>query len=97
MMIGEGTSYDNNMAALDAILNEWASGNSYATRISNILNGGGATSGNALTRSTVIQDGALDTLTGPTGGASTQNWFIRLNGPNRSTVTKRNNETISTL
>jgi hypothetical protein len=99
IMIGESTSYDNNMAALDAILNEWSSGNNYQTRINNILGGTGALSGTgfALTSSTVIQDGALDTLTGPTSGGSAQNWFIKKSGSKGSTITKRNSEVITTL
>ena len=80
MMIGESTSYDSNLAALDAILNEWASANNYATRISNILSGGGlAGLGYALNSTTVIDDGAVNTLTGPTGGGAARNWFIRKN------------------
>ena len=42
IMIGERTNYDSNMAALDAILNEWASSRNYNQRTNNILTGGGA-------------------------------------------------------
>ena len=40
-MIGARRATDSNLTALDAILAEWASANNYATRISNLLTGGG--------------------------------------------------------
>jgi hypothetical protein len=102
IMIGERTSYDDptvagNIAALDAILNEWASGRNYNQRTSNILSGGGALAGTgvALTSSRVFDDGQIDVLTGPSGGGSAQNWFIKKAG--QTTITKRTSETITTL
>jgi hypothetical protein len=93
MMIGAKTIYDSNLTALDAILAEWASGNSYATRISNILTG--STTGYALTSSAVIDDGVANTMTGPTTGAAPLNWFIKKNAGDK--VTKRASETVTQL
>jgi hypothetical protein len=95
MMIGARTIYDSNLTALDAILAEWASGNNYATRISNILTG--STTGYALTSSAVIADstGAADTMSGPTTGAAPLNWFIKKSPADK--VTKRASETTTQL
>ena len=74
------TSYDSNLAALDAILNEWSSANNYATRISNLLTGGGLAAGYAINSTTVIDDGVANTFQpGPTGNTAARNWFIKKN------------------
>src|SRR5262249_62029146 len=78
--IGGLTAYDANIAALDAILNEWASANSYAIRIKNIQTGGGLCGGISLRVTepgrTVSDDGAPDTLTGGLG----LDWFFQGTG-----------------
>ncbi len=75
IMIGGSTSYDSssmaNDLALEAILAEWQSADSYATRISQIKAGvpGGY---QLLWGTTVFDNGKADTLTG--GGG--MNWFF---------------------
>jgi hypothetical protein len=81
ILIGGSTSYDSPMdlTALDAIMAEWASGDSFSTRQTKLMNGVGAggvgtgpyklTTG---TGGTVIDDGSTDTTNG--GGGS--NWII---------------------
>ncbi len=64
--------------ALDSILAEWQSANSYATRISHIKLGGGLNGSNKLVWGVTVHDNAAsnaNTLTGG-GGASGRNWFF---------------------
>jgi hypothetical protein len=72
LLIGGFTSFDENIAALDLILAEWASDRSYEDRVDNLRTGKGpilkgtkvqlVTSGN---KQTVFDDeGAADELTG---------------------------------
>lgn len=42
ILIGGTSTHSGNMSVLDAIMAEWTSENSYAKRVSNLLNGGGA-------------------------------------------------------
>jgi hypothetical protein len=78
ILVGGTTSYFNeatrtvNLTALDAILAEWASANSYAVRVNNIRTGGGLTAGLVLNGSSVLDDGAADTL----GGGAGSDWFF---------------------
>ncbi len=71
ILIAGSTAYDEDDAALQAILDEWASGNSYSTRVSNIRNGGGANGAFVLDDTTVFDDGVRDTLIGSAG----LDWF----------------------
>ena len=59
-------------AALQGILNEWASGHTYNARVNNIRTGGGFTGGFAFNAGTVFGDGAVDTL----WGKEDQDWFL---------------------
>jgi hypothetical protein len=74
--VGGTTSHDANVAALEAIRNEWTSANSYATRVNNIRIGGGANGIVVLQATapgqTVFDDGAVDTMTGNLG----LDWFF---------------------
>jgi surface-anchored protein len=73
VLIGGTTDYDGNLTALDAVLAEWASGDSYPTRVSDLLGpGAGGSSGGLngpydLDPTTVHDDGAPDTLVGGSG------------------------------
>jgi hypothetical protein len=99
MMIGASTSYDSNLAALDAILNEWSSGSTYSQRINHILTGSGqflGGTGIALNSSTVLADAGGNTMTGPTGSGTALNWFITKTN-SKDKITKRNTETTTTL
>jgi Ca2+-binding RTX toxin-like protein len=63
------------LADLQAIMNEWASTNSYGTRVNNILNGGGFNGAVTLQPGgNVTTDAAIDQLWGATGGTGL-NWF----------------------
>jgi hypothetical protein len=82
ILIAGYTSFDSsslaNDLALDSILAEWKSANSYATRISHLKNGGGLNGSNKLVWGVTVHDNAVanaNTLTGG-GGASGQNWFF---------------------
>jgi hypothetical protein len=75
LMIAGSTSHDNSIAALNALMAEWSSTDSYATRIAH-LDGtlaGGRNGTRLLNASSVFDDaGAVDSLT---GGAELD-WFI---------------------
>ena len=73
IVIGGTTTFDNNIAAFDMILAEWQSIASYSSRVNLIKNGGGLNGGNELIwGSTVIDDGAVDSVFG-NGGTD---WFF---------------------
>ncbi len=79
VLIGGTTAYDRNVAALSALLAEWArTDEGYATRLSHLLGpdaggtAGGANGAFYLNPSTVHDDGAADVLDG--GGG--QDWFF---------------------
>ena len=77
IVIGGSTLYDDDRTALTAILAKWTSGNSYATRVSNIRDGVGLSDGfNLSADSTVIDDGELDVLFGNAG----LDWFFNSEG-----------------
>jgi hypothetical protein len=94
ILISGTTGYDSNttdnIAALDAILAEWTSTDSYAVKISKLSNGITAGSNTyALNATTVQSDGVANTLTD--GSQATQaNWFIV---SSKDKVTKKSNET----
>ena len=71
ILIGGTTSYDDNAAALAAILTEWVSARSYTVRVANIRSGA-RSGGFALNSGTVLDDGANDLLSGNAG----QDWFF---------------------
>lgn len=74
LLIGGTSSLAGTPTALTAIRNEWTSGNSYATRIANLTNGGGANGTTKLISSTVKNDSsAADRLT----GNSDLDWFFQ--------------------
>jgi Ca2+-binding RTX toxin-like protein len=75
LLIAGSTNFDHDFAALNAIMAEWTSANSYADRLKHLL---GTTPG-GMNGSTVLKpgvtvhdDGAPDTL----GGGSGQDWFL---------------------
>jgi hypothetical protein len=78
ILIGGTTSYDSsafaNNTALDQILNEWQSGDSYATRIATIRDGVGPGGAYRLAfDSTVADDSAANQLYGGSG----MDWFFQ--------------------
>lgn len=74
LLIGGTSTLAGTTSALNAIRNEWISGNSYATRVANLTNGGGANGSTKLNSSTVKNDSsAADRLT----GNSELDWFFQ--------------------
>jgi uncharacterized repeat protein (TIGR01451 family)/CSLREA domain-containing protein len=72
ILVAGSTVHDEDDEALQAILAEWTSPNSYATRVNNLRNGGGQNWILTLDDTTVIDDGLSDTLWG-NGGLD---WFL---------------------
>ena len=72
ILIGGSTDFDANEGALSAIMAEWASANSYATRVNNLRTGGGANGAFTLDSASVIDDGLTDLLRGDGG----LDWFL---------------------
>ncbi|MGI8982308.1 MAG: Calx-beta domain-containing protein [Pirellulaceae bacterium] len=90
ILVANSTTHDTNQIALMAILLEWTSGNSYATRVNNIRSGGGGANGGfTLNSGTVIDDGRPDCLWGNGG----QDWF--LTGVTDKVKDKAANETVN--
>ncbi len=82
ILIAGYTNFDSsslaNDLALESILAEWQSANSYATRISHIKNGGGLNGSNKFDWGVTVHDNSTanaNKLTGG-GGAGGQNWFF---------------------
>ena len=74
ILIGGTSSLSSNVAALNAVMAEWTSANSYATRVANLRNGGGANGSTKLNSMTIQNDSsAADRLT----GASELDWFFQ--------------------
>jgi hypothetical protein len=97
ILIGGTTSLSGNTAALTAIMAEWTSANTYATRIANLLNGGGANGTTTLNTTTVQNDAnAADTLNGSAAAPNNSDldWFFQsandvldaINGEVRTTI-----------
>ncbi|MCS6978295.1 MAG: tandem-95 repeat protein [Gemmatales bacterium] len=83
ILVAGRTAYDSNLAALSAIMAEWASTRSYAARVANIMGDTSSShyasraNGNFFlyaegTTATVLDDGEEDLLTGSAG----QDWFL---------------------
>jgi hypothetical protein len=72
ILIAGPTTHDEDDPALQAILAEWTSSNSYATRVNNLRNGSGANGVFVLNSSTVSDDGLTDILWGDSG----LDWFL---------------------
>jgi len=64
ILLGGSTIYDNNFAALDALMAEWRSDATYATRVQHVTSGGGLNGSFKLDSTTINDDGVLDTLFG---------------------------------
>ena len=73
-LTSSGMTYDQKLAALEAIMAEWGSADSYTTRLNDLQGGGGLNGSFLLNTSTVHDNGKVDTLIGTTGSAS--DWFL---------------------
>jgi len=93
ILISGTTNYDSNtsanIAALDAVLAEWSSSDSYSLRISKIMSGVGPGGADALNSSKCQSDGVANTVSDGASGAQ-NNWFI-VNSKDK--VTKQSGET----
>jgi acrosin len=90
ILIGGTTIFDDNDAALAAILAEWQSSDSYNTRFDRLegLQSGGLNGSNHLIFGTTVKnDGAADVLN---GGAGFDWYFARLSGGVVDTINGRN-------
>jgi Ca2+-binding RTX toxin-like protein len=73
ILLGGTSSLSSNVVALNALMAEWTSAKSYATRVANLLTGGGANGTTKLNASTAKNDSpAIDSLT----GGSEADWFF---------------------
>jgi Ca2+-binding RTX toxin-like protein len=85
LLVSGTTAFDDNAAALAAVLAEWTSSRSYATRVANITGSGSGASFDArlngttylrvtdqAATTTVYDDGAADVMTGTSG----QDWYF---------------------
>jgi len=98
ILIAGNTSYDSSISSLKKLLAEWTSGNDYSTRISNLLNGGGANGSTRLITSggskNVFNDNLVDSLKGGDG----RDWFVRSTSTANDVLTDRKaDETITTV
>lgn len=75
ILIGGTSSLSNNVAALNAVMSEWSNlSNNYATRVANLLNGGGANGATKLASPTTQNDSAAaDKLSAGAGF----DWFFQ--------------------
>jgi hypothetical protein len=94
ILIGGYTDYDSssiaNDLALESILAEWQSSNSYATRISYLKNGGGLNGSNTLVWNVTVHDNnRANTLTGGAG----LNWYFA--GPLTGISGKKSTEQVN--
>ena len=77
ILIGGTSSISSNVTALNAIMSEWTSANSYATRRINLLSGGGLNGTTKLNSTTIKSDSsAADRL----AGGVELDWFFQSAG-----------------
>jgi hypothetical protein len=99
LLIGDSTSYDSgtvaNITALEAIMAEWASADSYTRRISDLLGttSGGLNGSNFLNSTTVFNAHVKDTMTGRKG----RDWFFSSSGDVITDLNKGGTETVTTI
>jgi Ca2+-binding RTX toxin-like protein len=90
LLIGKSTDFDANDTALLALLNEWNSAASYATRMAHITGTAGGLNGSSfLNVATIHSDGSKDTLI---GNATAMDMFFQHVGD--TLKSKRSNETV---
>jgi Ca2+-binding RTX toxin-like protein len=79
VLVAGGTSYDNNLAALCKLLDEWKRTDlGYSSRVSHLRNGGGLNGSTKLNESTANSSaGLVDTLT---GGSNTDLFYAAVPG-----------------
>ena len=75
-LTSSGMTYDQKLAALEAVMAEWGSADSYASRVNALLVGGGLNGLARLNTSTVHDNGEKDTLSGTPGAGAALDWFL---------------------
>jgi hypothetical protein len=101
ILVSGATRYDSrtsaNIAALDAVLAEWTSSDSYNTRINNIMSGVGPGNAVSLSANTITQDARANTL--QDGNTQTQfgNWFLYWSNAKGKDTVKKNSAEMQNL
>ncbi|HEV3344818.1 MAG TPA: PKD domain-containing protein, partial [Pirellulales bacterium] len=96
ILIGGTTQYDNNLAALNAIMSEWGRTDlSYQARINDLSGPSGGLNGSYFLNSTTVHDdGAVDYLYGGSG----QDWFFyHASQPNADVVKNKRSNEVATI
>lgn len=94
ILLGGTSSQSSKVTALNAIMAEWTSVKSYVTRVTNLLNGGGANGTTKLNATTAKNDSAaIDRLT----GGSEVDWFFESLGDVLDDLDAELSETMTTL
>jgi Ca2+-binding RTX toxin-like protein len=75
ILIGGSTSYDKNLTALNAIMAEWSSSDSYQVRAFDVIAGGGKNGSTTFNSDSVFYNGGPNTML---GGAGTDLFFGKL-------------------
>ena len=91
ILIGGTTDYDNNAAALAAVLAEWSSSDTYDNRRAHLTSGGGLNGSYQLNTGTVHDNGLADKLYGGAG----MDWFFA--GMADVIVNKTNGEAVTMI
>jgi hypothetical protein len=87
------TTYDKKLAALEAIMAEWGSADSYTTRVNDLESGGGLNGAALLNASTVHDNALVDMLLGTPGSGF--DWFLA--GPTDRVMLKKTGEVQTTI
>ena len=95
ILVGASTAYDNDDAALNALMTEWSSTSiGYTARVENIRTGGGSLNGIKLDSTTVTDDNVRDTLIGRRG----RDFFVAdFDGSDRDRVFRSRSELFEAL
>jgi Ca2+-binding RTX toxin-like protein len=95
IMIGGSTIHETSVAALEAIMAEWASASGYATRVAHLLGTkpGSKSGAVRLSSTTVVDDGLANALT----GGLDRDWFFSGGADLIADLNNGGIETVSTL
>src|SRR5262249_4027021 len=72
VLIGDRTIFDANLDALFALMGKWGSPEAYNTRVNSLVNGTGPNDTSVPTPATVLDDSAVDKLS----GQGQVDWFL---------------------
>jgi hypothetical protein len=101
ILVSGATRYDShtsaNIAALDAVLAEWTSGDSYNTRINNIMSGVGPGNTVSLSANSITQDARANTLQDAKTQTQFGNWFLYWSDAKGKDTVKKNSAEMQNL